>query len=645
MRSVTYCLPFAFILLILATAPVQAVEIELTGSSTRLLEYEQVWDVTLKNPSKETRIIYLRNEVSKVREGPVFKATTKPFPLFPGEKKISLSDVKLIDVWFKDGYKKYFQPGARLPEGKYTINVFVRENLNTASRSVRVKSGKERTGLKKKSPPGIPAEQSRPVFRWNVAEKEHLFPVTYDLKIVALKEGQTKEDAMTVNRSHFEMKGLNNTSFRYPESASPFDPELKYAWQVTAVMEGIPSGESKVFLLDFETAMINCSAFGEDRIWCGSEGKCIREEDGTWLWLGFHHEWEDTPHRLDDLASYYYHENSEIYDIRYEPDYADGTAELSGALFERQNVGVWPDDLNFWTYKKGIKTGVAEFRYGEVEKTIEMDVDERFTETFEIVTVLPSALQEYDNVTLFLRGFSFEEQASGKYPTRGFGLKVGDIHRSGNNLYWELEVLMHPAPSPINPNPTPDPATYKVRCLYTLIGGNEDEVTFTHGSKNWDGPHFDGTAWASPERAPEATRMTSITGQGKQAYNHAVVVWRGFYITINRSADGLNNTESSKRGRIVREIDVRLKTNINYNWSTGKATFYPDIYFSNRSAAPLAMNTDYKAYFTLVQFNDDQWEATNVLREAGWGASEGSVGAFFSYEYFGPMESHTFQVP
>ncbi len=73
---------------------------------------------------------------------------------------------------------------------------------------------------------------NRPAFKWTVDTA--VAGQTYSLKVVEYKENQTPEDALKMNKSVFEEKGIKETSFRYPSSVQPIDTGKMYIYSVTA---------------------------------------------------------------------------------------------------------------------------------------------------------------------------------------------------------------------------------------------------------------------------------------------------------------------------------------------------------------------------------------------------------------------------
>jgi hypothetical protein len=380
---------------------------------------------------------------------------------------------------------------------------------------------------------------------------------------------------------------------------------------------------------------------GEDWVWSEAAGKYIRIEDGTWLWQGFQHEWKKWAHRFCDFST-------RIDDIEYQFDPTTGKSGLTGKLAGNQNVGLVNDKLNYYAGHKGIKTGVAEFRYGVIQATVSGAVDEYVTEVFPQEISL-DGLEKYDKVTIFMRGFSFEEVGSqseegkGAYPIRGFGLNVGNIQRFGSVLKFDYTVMLHPAPQPMWPNPTPDPWRYRVKYYYTLVGGNDGEFSFSHAEHSYRGPHVEGTPypWLAGCDHPNPY-FTETTITGDTPYGHGKAVWRGFSIRINRITEGLKGSGLKNKGRLVRTVDIQIHS-YGYRPETAEASLSAELYFCNKDIGQNAMNTEYEGYLTLLQFQDDQWGEIAARWDAGTG--EGIADKNDNYGYSNRLKPASFTTP
>jgi hypothetical protein len=78
-------------------------------------------------------------------------------------------------------------------------------------------------------------EETRPMFTWippsPVAGSASL---NYTMMLVEIMEGQTKSDALALNRPLIEMEGLQQPVLMYPSDLDALEPGKSYAWQVRA---------------------------------------------------------------------------------------------------------------------------------------------------------------------------------------------------------------------------------------------------------------------------------------------------------------------------------------------------------------------------------------------------------------------------
>jgi hypothetical protein len=123
------------------------------------------------------------------------------------------------------------------------------------------------------------------------------------------------------------------------------------------------------------------------------------------------------------------------------------------------------------------------------------------------------------------------------------------------------------------------------------------------------------------------------------------VVWRGFFIKINHKTYGLKGSGLKNKGRLVRTVNIEFWAQV-YSPATGEVTFEPEMYFCNRDIGQNAMNTQYEGYFTLLQFQDDQWGEVAARTEAGNGVvGEGIAGKEDNYGYSNNLTPASFTTP
>jgi hypothetical protein len=167
--------------------------------------------------------------------GQVFHATTKPFRLSLGTKIYQYRDVRVDKTQTASGYEAFVTRSGHLPAGNYRFKLKLQPFDVEDSFEFEVKPiGPPRLI----SPPeGAKLGGPYPDFVWT-APVGYSGRATYKLRIVEVRPGQTKEEALRANRPWFEKAGINSTRLRYPMRARKFDDDKEYAWEVVAAAEG-----------------------------------------------------------------------------------------------------------------------------------------------------------------------------------------------------------------------------------------------------------------------------------------------------------------------------------------------------------------------------------------------------------------------
>ena len=104
------------------------------------------------------------------------------------------------------------------------IVVSVLPSLGLSASTVRLISPRDGAKLAKR--------QARPVLTWTRPLPVPSGPVSYSFRLVEVKRGQTKEQAMQTNPAWFEQAGVMATRLSYPEGAKALEDGRTYAWQV-----------------------------------------------------------------------------------------------------------------------------------------------------------------------------------------------------------------------------------------------------------------------------------------------------------------------------------------------------------------------------------------------------------------------------
>lgn len=247
-----------FILICIPLGLNAQIQVRLHQPPPNQLLIEHLWWVDLNNMTGETYTVYLYAEIIEAQKGVLFRTSTNNFSLPTGSMRIRPSDITGIhDTWYSPEYRDIIIRTGHLPEGDYTVCVYVRQVPNEQELGFHcINQMVYLPGALHLISPidNAIVKENNPIFTW--ARPAPLPPntrVTYDLKIVEILEGQTKEEALRSNIPWFEMSGITGTVFRYPIDARILDRTREYTWQVEAFYEGgfpIVASEEWVFARD-----------------------------------------------------------------------------------------------------------------------------------------------------------------------------------------------------------------------------------------------------------------------------------------------------------------------------------------------------------------------------------------------------------
>ncbi len=234
------------LLIILAAASVNAqVLVKLSQPPPNQWNVEDLWQLTLTNTSQQDSYnVYLYGTVEEADAGIIFKATSADFELTLGfSGLVNRGDLEPVDVeYVNNDYEEIVQKTGTLPEGTYTICVYVKDADNY---DVILAQDCITQPIMHPSPPELISpidetiiEEELPVFVWMPPMPIPAGDmITYNLCIYELLDGQTAIEATEANPVWFEETEIFSTSFQYPISAREFEQGVTYAWQVTAVAE------------------------------------------------------------------------------------------------------------------------------------------------------------------------------------------------------------------------------------------------------------------------------------------------------------------------------------------------------------------------------------------------------------------------
>lgn len=335
-----------------------------------------------------------------------------------------------------------------------------------------------------------------------------------------------------------------------------------------------------------------------------------QSEQGTILWQGFHHKWEDNPHRLSKLGSYFN-------DLEFEDSAGGGVLFAEHTTYFR--VGAYNDTARIKTKAQFVKSSHLGINHGSVSSeclSVTADVGQKESASCEeIIDLKKIDFQNYDEITVVLRGFRIESEsyATG-YNTRGFAIRLIPLERDKNTFSFKARFTIHPAHSPDRPflddscsgSNHCDTYTYQAKIFYTLIGVNKNSghITESEEPSNEYSQHVVMSPGHVPDYASANTRKTSISGD--PGFAEGFVAIQGFSWFLDKWK------RTRRDGRYIRDLRFDL-ADIDYDPTSGRARFKTNMYFNNTGAWPYGYHVNFKMWNTLIQFNDDSCAVTEPM--------------------------------
>jgi len=222
------CLPFLIKAQITLTAQLPA---------SGILLKDQLWNVMIINNGNDIVTLRLEVEVRDILQGQaVINANSGKIIVGKGIKLITVKDVQPIMY----NYVATEFSGNYLPCGSYLVNY--RLVQETTKGDVPVADEVVRTNITPLNPPLLasPADKSSmetvyPQFNWIPPAPMQMFnPLSYDIVVVAVEEGQAAKEAIEYNRPVYSNTNLQSPSEKMPTSYGQLQTGKTYAWQVWA---------------------------------------------------------------------------------------------------------------------------------------------------------------------------------------------------------------------------------------------------------------------------------------------------------------------------------------------------------------------------------------------------------------------------
>ena len=237
---------------------------------------ENLWKVTLINPTNIKYKVYLTGRASESAHGEIMNATSAVFNLSPGTKIVNTYELVPMHVdAVNSKYSDVVKNIGTLPSGDYEICVAV-INAETGLQmgeqcidtQVRNLSEVELLGPEDKTRfisggvvnNDIENEEDAKIVTGQFITFTWLPPspvpqgnrITYSIRIAEILGNQTAYDAINSNPAFYIKQNINSTIFLYPAEGRNFNTGRKYAWKVEAYLNNVLMSESQVWEFKFE---------------------------------------------------------------------------------------------------------------------------------------------------------------------------------------------------------------------------------------------------------------------------------------------------------------------------------------------------------------------------------------------------------
>lgn len=145
------------------------------------------------------------------------------------------------------GYEQFAARTENLPEERYEFMALLDPNSGGDMIELQVRQPQSLILISPHNGAKLSPEEKYPTFTWTPPRVSSLVGTKYQLRIVEILPGQTKEEAMKSNKLWYEGKSIAGSSFLYPLSAKAFEPGKQFAWQVQALNRiGMIIGKSEI---------------------------------------------------------------------------------------------------------------------------------------------------------------------------------------------------------------------------------------------------------------------------------------------------------------------------------------------------------------------------------------------------------------
>lgn len=192
------------------------------------LNVENLWSVTLKNPTQTTYTAYFNATLVEATDGLIFRGISSQFNIPPGTSTYDVSSVSPINASFPvSKYKSILSTTGEVPSGNYNICVVVQTSNSSIgtqciNHTVEVISG----GINLLAPENnASVTEKNPSFSW-----APLSGTANQYKFILAEKNGTPQQSLTT--PEFETTVLQKTFLVYPVSATALLAGKTYYWQV-----------------------------------------------------------------------------------------------------------------------------------------------------------------------------------------------------------------------------------------------------------------------------------------------------------------------------------------------------------------------------------------------------------------------------
>ena len=230
---------------------------------------ENMWKVTLINPTQITYRVYLKGTASESLQGPIVSATSAAFLLLPGAKVVNSNELVPLSVnVINSKYSDVIKNIGDVPTGDYEIcvsavNAETGIELGSQCMDAQTQNLSQVELLQPENNTrffsGVVAENnfedignskiitnSFITFSWMPpAPVPAGVKLSYSINIVEMYGNQSAYDALLSNRSFYINQNISSNVFLYPVEGRSFINKKRYAWKVGAYLNGTLVSESE----------------------------------------------------------------------------------------------------------------------------------------------------------------------------------------------------------------------------------------------------------------------------------------------------------------------------------------------------------------------------------------------------------------